>query len=522
MINRIIKYFYIALITLMVGICLFGAEINYACKKAFELPSFVYVLIGVSVVVVLGAVIAAVSRKKSSFYIHDKICGIDTAIVLSISTVWFILSLIATHFYYFKSGWDVRAVVESATAIASGNIGGINSEYFSIFPNNALVTCLFSLIIKLGYCLGYRNEYYCLIVFQCFSMMTSGVLTFFSVYKLSKRKRVAYLAWFLFLILCGLSPWVVIPYTDTVGLFVISIVLFLYSTEKIPVLLGFFLMTGYYIKPCVLIFGIASAISVIPEITDWVKEKRAKGAGKQIKKLVIRFGLIIAGMVLGFVFVKVCVKLNHIEIDSNKTFNMSQFIMMGLNEESNGVINPEDQSFSLSIENPKERTRENLRVSLERIKEMGFPGLMRHSARKILTSYNDGTFAWGSDGQFFDQMIWTGHPKIEDVFRSFYYPGGNRYNLFLNIMQSIWMGVLVFSIMGGMWGNDKQSNTMMLTLIGALLFELFFEPRARHLLVELPIFFYLASIGFWGGADFLRKKIAGNKSSKEQLNIEDR
>ncbi len=498
MINRLIKYIYIGLMALVVFICMFFAGMKYACSKIFELPSFLYFIIGTAVIIALGVIASYIEK-----HIHSE--KIETLIVVAVSVSWFFLSLVSAHFYYFISGWDARAVADTAIAVASGDAQGINSAYFSICSNNTFCSCLFAIVIKIGFLFGYNNAHFTLVAFQCFTTATSGALLFFSINKLSGKKGVAYLSWFIFLILCGLSPWIVVPYTDTIGLFFISIVLFLYAMDRLPLLLGFFLMTGYYIKPCVLIFGIAVVITHAPDLFRQIKKNCAECKEKN-RKLVIKMALIMAGILLGFAFVKVSIKVCHIEIDSDRSFGVSHYIMMGLNEERNGVMLQEDQTYSLSIADPKERTRENIRVSLERIKGMGFLGLMKHFSKKILTSYNDGSFAWLEEGEFFVQQIWTGHPKIENLFRDFYYPEGKRFNLFLNMVQSVWMGVLLFSVAGGFFTNDKQGTAMKLTLIGALLFELFFEPRARHLFSALPIIFYVASIGFFGVKDYLKKR----------------
>lgn len=499
MINKLVKYSYIGLMGLVVLICLFFAGMEYAYKKAFNMPSFLYFIIGIAVIVVLGLIAGLIEK-------HSRSEKAETIIVIAVSALWFGLSIIAAHFYYFISGWDVRAVTDTAIAIASGDSLELYNPYFSICSNNIFCTCLFAIVIKLGFLLGYNNAHFLLVIFQCFTTASSGALLFFSIRKLSGRKDVAYLSWFIFLILCGLSPWVVVPYTDTIGLFFLSIVLFLYAFDKLSVLLGFFLITGYYIKPCVLIFGIAVAITHAPELIKQIKKNHTESKEKN-KKLILKMAMILGGIVLGFVFVKVSTKVCKIEIDSDRSFGVAHYVMMGLNEERNGAWLQEDQTYSLSIADPKERTRENIRVSFERVRNKGFFGMMKHFSKKALTSYNDGSFAWGEEGSFFDTQIWTGHEKIEDVFRGFYYPSGKRYNLFLNAVQSVWMGVLLFSLIGGFGENDQKVSAMMLTLIGALLFELLFEPRARHLFSVLPIIFYVASKGYFEVMDHVKKHL---------------
>ena len=497
MIDRLIRILFLVSMSVVAGICCFGSGISYAGKKSFESQSVVWFLLGIAFVCVLGGISFFAGRAERKEHPRR-----DAFFVLSVSFLWFCISLIAAHFYYFQSGWDVMAVVSSAEAIARGQFEAVNNGYFSLCPNNAFLTCFFSWIIKLGMIAGYGNPYFSLIAFQCLAVSAAGAVSFFAVLRLSADRRIAYLSWFFFLILCGCSPWVSVPYTDVVGVLFTALVLYLYASDRLPFLFGFLLITGYYIKPCVLIFGIAATVVSAKEYLSFLKTDRKK---------LVKPALIAAGMLLGFLFVKVSIPMSHIRIDSEKTLGVAHFVMMGLNEGSNGVVNPEDTGFSVAIEDPRERTLENLRVAGERLQTMGIWGMAKHTARKILTSFNDGTFSWWVEGQFFSQQIWTGHPDLEELFRSFFYPEGGNYRLFRGIVQSLWMGVLLLCICGGVFGKEKTACVMQLTLIGALFFELFFEPRARHLINVLPVFFYLASIGFWRTMDALKglRKKAG-------------
>ena len=74
--------------------------------------------------------------------------------------------------------------------------------------------------------------------------------------------------------------------------------------------------------------------------------------------------------------------------------------MMGLNPETKGVYSAEDVRYSRSFVTASERTQANIAVGNQRLQEMGFFGTLKQLAQKMLTLYNDGTFAWGKEGNF--------------------------------------------------------------------------------------------------------------------------
>ena len=79
--------------------------------------------------------------------------------------------------------------------------------------------------------------------------------------------------------------------------------------------------------------------------------------------------------------------------------------MMGLNPEKKGVYSAEDVRYSRSFVTASERTQANIAVGKQRLQEMGFFGTLKQLAQKMLTLYNDGTFAWGKEGNFLQTVF---------------------------------------------------------------------------------------------------------------------
>ena len=143
-----------------------------------------------------------------------------------------------------------------------------------------------------------------------------------------------------------------------------------------------------------------------------------------------------------------------------------------------------------------------------------------------MVNFNDGSFAWGIDGEFFagrKSQSWGDVPETPLTRRiwDFIITDGSDHGKYASALQSIWFGVLTLDLAaaiimltgsrgkGGAHtppisrGTDtshaahtaparREEDTLlivMLSLLGLFLFELLFEAKARYLLIYTP--FYL-------------------------------
>ena len=193
-------------------------------------------------------------------------------------------------------------------------------------------------------------------------------------------------------------------------------------------------------------------------------------------------------------------------VDREGAFGAAHFFMMGLNTETMGAYNGDDNLYSNTFSSVKERNRGNMKLALERIREMGPIGLMKHGARKTLTNYYDGTFAWGGEGYFFSGM---NEPKANpfcEFLRGVYYGGeepGKYYPLWTNFAQMVWLSVLFLAIIAMFPPKNPEKDMMLLSVVGLTLFELLFEARARYLFTYVPIYILLALYGL----QFIKTKL---------------
>ena len=202
-------------------LCMFATKEPYACKRVFQHTNDFYVVVGVMLVLIVVAVFSVFKKIQQSNFMRNMM-------IVGNSVLFIIISILAYH-YYFYTDWDVGVqIIPNAEALASQEYTQIDNYYFSLYPNNILLVFIFSRIIKLATILHIENWYMCLIILQCIIYAIVGWLIYRVADMLFKDKCYVLLVWILYLCLCGFSPWVVIPYSDSVGLLFPITILYLY------------------------------------------------------------------------------------------------------------------------------------------------------------------------------------------------------------------------------------------------------------------------------------------------------
>lgn len=475
------------LMLLIVILCMCGTGAEYAYKKVFMFSNIVYALLGV----ICFALIGSIAYKIGVFLEKSK----KTSIIMFFFSVLFFLGLVGlTYHYYFKTGWDAQMVEWAAKAIADKDWENIQNRYFSYYPNNVFLTFVFSCVVKLGMLLGVDNYYFCIIIFQCALFAITGYLLYASA-RWCVDGRIAFAIWMMYVLMIGLSPWVVIPYSDATGLLFPTLLIYIYIRicrgKNSMWWIGcftFFSYLGYRIKPQIAIVAIAVLLVTFFSVQkDCFLEK---------KKLLWRVIACASGLVLGMLVVNAGVRATHMNIEKELTFGLPHYIMMGLNEEYGGVINIVDQDFSMRFSTREERNEANLQVAGERLEKLGIGGLLNLWKNKILTNFADGTFAWWQEGNFYSQEMYEGNYQLRSVLTEFYYEGRPGHDWFKNFMQALWMGTLSLSLTSTFifrkQDGKKELDVLKLSLVGIIIFEMIFEARARYIFIYAPLFMFWA------------------------------
>jgi len=481
----------------IVAVCLVLPGIAYA-KKWNLVSNWILLPVAAAACILLLPVMGRAGRAAGKM---------KRSLLLTMSFAALFVQIFIARSYYFHTDWDVETIVECALSMIDGRDISWHGNYFSMYPNNLVLVTLFGWIARAAALLGMQEHaYFALIVFQCLISWGTGVMTCCLIHRLTKSDFASAFGCLLYMVLVGFSPWVTIPYSDSVALLFPAAILCV--TLMMPrsgfagglrlFLLAFLSYFGYRIKPQVVIVLIAIVLMWLGRLLFPADTQPRRPVFSGGKLLSAGTGLLCAVLLCNGMAAAV-----KVPIDKNKQMGIAHYLMMGLNEEEFGAYYQRDVSFSWWIETPQERTAENLKVAAERVREMGPVGLCRQFLRKTLTNYNDGTFCWGGEGVFYREILPEKDSVLSPFFRNLYYGPQEvyqgdygKYNrLWQNGMQAVWMLTLLLCVFAAFTQKNEGTALIMLSLIGLTAFETLFEARARYLYCFLPLYIALASLG---------------------------
>jgi hypothetical protein len=436
-------------------------------------------------------------------------------IVPGVLTLLFIFEVVFVCSAFFYSDWDPAGVIDAAIHLLRDQKEDISINYLSAHPNNLMLVFIYHKILLLGRTITGQESILPIAVFQCMIFTLSGGLVFSITRRLYGSYIVSYLTLIIYILAVGLSPWIIITYSDQLGLFFPLLILWIYlkiysgrdegfitSLTITPYLIiGVLASFGYSVKPQTVIVYIAVLAASFIELIKGPSSRR---------DMMIRIASSAVGFILMYIVIHLIIFPSMgLSLEKGKAFPMTHYFMMGLNEKSDGVYIDEDGALTDSIADPREKRMTNLKVAGERISAFGPAGLAEHLKKKQLVNYADGTFAYGIDGNFFAGRTAGDNPPVKEnlltpFFDSFILPDGSCYDVMSTARQGLWLLILLFCTVSGIYFFAFPDDTydpsyglfiIQLTLLGLTFFELLFEAKARYLFVYLP-FFILASCGF--------------------------
>ena len=443
---------------------------------AFFSLSVLWGIPGFAGIVLLGAFIQRFLKRQNL-----------STFILIFGILFLLVQIVLVYAYYFETGWDVQGIVAAAEQFA--NREKVTAYPFSRFPNNLLMTILYSRVFRLATRFGLSRDcgYQMILLIQCVLSFVTGQLTFYNARSIIGNDSFAAMAFFLYCLLIGLSPWVSILYSESLALVFPTTVLWMYLLARqgnkplLWPLIGFVSFVGFKIKPTVMIVFIAIAL------LELLSFRRCR----IFRDMLLAFG----GLLVGMAFCSMIVFLSGYQLDRERAFGPAHFFAMGLNEQSGGTWSLEDHVYSMTFPTVKERTRGDLELAKSRMKEMGVHRLLKHLIRKTAINYSDGTFSWGGEGDFFRLVREETDPVLSPWIRSFYYANGSKFVLFANFEEAVWVGVLLLSVFSAFSKANIGSGVTALSLLGMLAYSLLFEARGRYLYVFAPFFILIAAVG---------------------------
>ena len=517
--QKCIAYLSAALLGLVFILTIFFPDMVPSIPKKFLLPNGILLLVAFGGWAFFVIVFQNITGGKLCVSLSGRRAlnpaQIDRAVGWSCVLLFF-LQLYITFNIFFVTAWDAGTIWGTALFRTEGS--PLNEAYFSRYPNNLLLLLLETFLAKVHYMFGFLPEEYApmaCIAADCAAITLACYFTYRELCLLTDR-RYAVIGFLLCVVLAGLSPWMCIFYSDSFGILFPILTIYLYSKpwkkewskfcgKAAAICVG---CIGYYMKPQCIIPVIG--ILCVELICALMRRSARNGRNLLVLLITALLALNLVGNLITWKYESIGVYL-----DGEERFGAAHFFMMGLNEKTQGVYDEDDVQFSGSFATAKDRNRADMAVAMDRIRQMGPNGYFRQLVKKLLRGYSDGTFSWGGEGHFYPSIReevnrWMG-PRLRELFYSY----GSKYRFLALAEQTAWIGVLLFAgafeLLSIKKGNHPGADVMKLTVLGAMLFMMLFETRARYTFLNVPIFCALAAQGMAS----LEAFFAGRKRTKK-------
>lgn len=498
LISGILKVALAVSFVFLLVLLLIGESIS---NTSFIISNRILFLIAVLVVTGICALRVRVKGKWTGFIVkHENLC------VIMVSAILLMVQLVIVYETIFQTSWDVAAVWYGSHWAALGDVDGMTemSEYFSIYPNNLFLVFIFSRILKLNMVLGepISNGGMLLAMVQCLLINVTGIL----IYKCARNYAGIAAGWGIYLfyaILIGTSGWMVLPYSDGMGVIFPTLLFYLYIRFKhcksgkgkylYWAALFFVGVVAYHVKPFTVIVLIA--VMIIELIRCFIK-LLDKSCQKRVKSWVI-YGII---MVLSVLLCSgIISSVNHslgFRLDRERKLGIPHYLMMGVNRDTWGGYSYDDMEFGKE-EKKEERNREEWKEFSRRIHEMGLSGYGELFVHKASKSFLDGTFGWGINESFYTEIYPARGNSLCEILRSWYYGFESLYPYNAVIRQLLWIIILILvpfaAYKKSILRDDEK--VLFLAVLGFMLYLQIFESHARYVFVFAPLFMILAFIG---------------------------
>lgn len=458
----------------------------------------------------------------------EKICLFKRPLFIVSGTlvmlVVFLAQLHVAQGLYQKNGFDVTVVYDMTKSLYTDHTLGDGAGYLSLFPNNRALVMVFYMVMKLFGTTSDKAIYWHLVVLNIISVDIAIVL----LYQIARKlySRLAALSAFCFsLILFGFSGWIVVPYTDTIPMWIPLTLLCLYIKLRevnrayirriLLVAMGLLTIWGYYMKPqCVIVMiaiGIVEIYRLAVSVYRLMREKgemeETEGDSPGQRPKVLRKSLcdictVGIGMLAAICIFQAASRAVSVgEADYSVSVPMSHFLMMGASE--NGSLGSFDYDSTENYTYLYGSTEEKNDACWKRFSQMlenyGFAGYATHLWQKVHWVLGDGSFSWMGEGSFFAEDFNAG--KLDETahkYRELYCGGLIGYDNTKKMhhfgrVSAVWLIVLLLCLIPFQKARRGEYKAVLyLAVMGCIAFTMLFEGRPRYLILYLPFFCILA------------------------------
>lgn len=459
--------------------------------------------------------------KCRGFKLSVQMNWVTNSVLVLLFLILYFVNIRVAREIAFHLPWDIMVVKGAAYEIAFEQEMGYQ-YYFSMYHNNIPIAYILGRLYRKAMEMQnypYINDFIWIQV-NCALISIAGFFCCLTVKKLTKKLLPVVAVFFLYLVLAGISPWKIAPYTDTYGMiFPVMCIYFYVSYRKaghiwskiINILLSVAVgMAGGFIKPNLYIIVIALlGTECICLLTDFKK----------------RWGFFLTEVVLivAFIFGSK-VYTNHIIEEIGLEYNeeieagLPHYFLMGLNEDSTGGYNQEDVALFGEFQTSKgDRERAEMQKAFERMKDRGFFGSIYFYLKKMVMTFNDGVFGWRTEVWIHEKYpaSMASNTAFTEQLRSIFWISDAGYDVggYNTLCQLVW----IFAILGipGICllkaGEREELGILIISFLGVFFYQMLFEARARYLFVFLPILLVVVICGIQQYTDCLVLSFAKRK-----------
>ena len=193
----------------------------------------------------------------------------------------------------------------------------------------------------------------------------------------------------------------------------------------------------------------------------------------QIKEIAAKCLIVAGGTIIVLGLINSLSDAVYDQRNGDAQMTWQHYLMMGANEETYGSYFGVDRERSWGMSDPEKRKEMQIEVWRQRISEKGIWGTIKFYMQKLIIANDDGSFAWGWEGNFFGEYRGL-HSEFAQKLQSFYYAQDNK--MIYNILQSIWVSIQILVCFFAIFFDNRNKRALFIamTLTGINLFLMIF------------------------------------------------
>lgn len=467
-----------------------GNSDTYSCSM---LQHYAILVAAIMLTAVFTAIYIFFIRNKTPKLSNKNLLHNSNFIILIAVFAMFIVQLAMGYLLLFDPSTDVGIVNEYALDFAkTGNFDLIQRKYDAgnyyliRYPNNHSIVFFLAFFYRISYLLIGSVPRFLPVFLNVIAINLSILMTVLLSRRLLGERKSLFV-----LLLCALfAPFYTYTayfYTDSLSLpLSVGIVYFLSTsigTERrrrryiFFALCGALMFLGFKMKGSLIIMFVGAVVYLFLKIDL----KRALCA---FLAIVIGFGSLYAVCTAVYKSSGIISEQQAYECE----YPATHWIMMSM--KGYGNYNLADSEFTMSFKNKDEKRAANIDEIKSRLKKMGVKGLITHTAKKAVWTWEDGTY-------FISHHIEKA--RNENVLHEFVLNKGIHHFIFYAYSCGFQLFILFMMIMSSVKAYKRRELNMM-TLIRGLVFGIFvflliWETRSRYLYNFTPFFLILAADG---------------------------